>query len=196
MRLKSILITIAPALLSAPAFAQAPALLAGEAAETAAEVGVLPEQKEKMVQQYTLTDEERNPFAARTKGSRGKVAVDTQSEESRIRSALETFAVSGISKGGGGFKAQLGSIILSEGELIPRVIPGQTDELRVTKITPKFVEITWVGDEEAVAPRQVTMSVDLEPRVAVMLPGASAGGGAKGQLVYLEDKDKSDEGDE
>ena len=196
MKFKSILLTIAPAALSAGAFAQAPALLIGEAAETAAEVGVLPEQKEKMIQQYTLTDEEHNPFAVRTKGVKGKVAVDTQSEESRIRSALESFAISGISKGGSGFKAQLGSIILSEGELIPRIIPGQTDELRVTKITPKFVEVTWVGDEEAAAPRQVTLPVDLEPRVAVMLPGANTGGGAKGQLVYLEDKDKADEDDE
>ena len=196
MKLKSILITIAPAALSAQVFAQAPAILAGSTAATAAEVGVLPEQKEKMIQQYTLTDEENNPFAVRTKGAKGKVAVDTQSEESRIRAALEAFAVSGISKGGTGFKAQLGSIILSEGETIPRIIPGQTDELRVTKITPKFVEVTWVGDEEAAAPRQVTLPVDLEPRVAVMLPGASTGGGAKGQLVYLDDKDKSDEEDD
>lgn len=192
MKTRTIVTTLAAFGYASTAPAQvAPTLLPAEAPATAAEVGVLPSQKEQMVQKYLVDSEERNPFATRTKGSAGKIAVDTQSEESRIRSVLESLSVSGISKGGSGYKAQLGSIILSEGELIPRLIPGQADDLRVTRITPKLVEITWVADEEALSPRQISLPVDLEPKVAVMLPTASsASGAAGGQLVYLEGADE------
>ncbi len=176
--------------------AQEGAGLGGDSPNSAAEVGVLPKQKEEMVKDYLLDGSERNPFARRNKAAAGGVEVDTESEEARIRAALESFSVSGLAKGGGGYSAQLGSIILEEGELIPRLIPGQVDDLRVTKVTPELVELTWVADEEAAKPRQVSLPVDLAARVGVVLPTAkpSSGAGAtQQQLVYHTEPEKDTE---
>ncbi|MFP6872259.1 MAG: hypothetical protein VCA55_02020 [Verrucomicrobiales bacterium] len=166
--------------------AQAPVVPGNNAVVASAEeVGVLPQEKEGMIKAFILKQEERNPFADRTKGDNGQTAEDSQSEDSRIRLALESFSVSGIARGQDGYKAQLGGIILSEGNLIPRLIPGQADDLRVTKITPELVEITWVADEEADKPRKITLEIDLVPRVGVLLPTASKNGSnVAGQLVY------------
>ena len=147
--------------------------------------GVLPNEKGQMLKGFVLKQAERNPFADRAKGEKGIPADDSQSEDSRIRMALESFSVSGISRGNNGYKAQLGSMILSEGKLVPRLIPGQSDDLRVTKITPELVEITWVADEEAAKPRKISLEIELEPKVGVLLPTASRdGSGVVEKLVY------------
>ena len=149
------------------------------------QTGVLPKEKEEMIKAFVLKQAERNPFADRAKGEKGIPEQDSQSEDSRIRQALESFSVSGIARGENGYKAQLGSMILSEGKLVPRLIPGQSDDLRVTKITPELVEITWVADEEAAKPRKITLEIELEPRVGVLLPTASRdGSGVVEKLVY------------
>jgi len=149
------------------------------------ENGVLPTEKEQMLKGFVLKQAERNPFADRAKGEKGIPVDDSQSEDSRIRMALESFSVSGIARGNQGYKAQLGSMILSEGKLVPRLIPGQSDDLRVTKITPELVEITWVADEEAAKPRKITLEIELEPKVGVLLPTASRdGSGVVEKLVY------------
>jgi hypothetical protein len=149
------------------------------------EIGVLPQEKEKIIKGFELKQAERNPFADRARGDRGLPSEDSQSEDSRIRLALESFSVSGIARGQRGYKAQLGSIILSEGKLLPRLIPGQSDDLRVTKITPELVEITWVADEEAAKPRKITLEIDLDPRVGILLPTVSKdGSGVVEKLVY------------
>ena len=149
------------------------------------EPGVLPNEKEQMLKGFVLKQAERNPFADRAKGEKGIPADDSQSEDSRIRMALESFSVSGIARGNNGYKAQLGSMILSEGKLVPRLIPGQSDDLRVTKITPELVEITWVADEEAAKPRKITLEIELEPKVGVLLPTVSRdGSGVVEKLVY------------
>ncbi|MCP4849061.1 MAG: hypothetical protein GY899_14060 [Verrucomicrobiaceae bacterium] len=158
------------------------------------DIGVLPHEKEELIKGFVLKQPERNPFADRAKGEKGLPSGDSQSEDSRIRLALESFSVSGIAKGQGGYKAQLGSIILSEGKLIPRLIPGQSDDLRVTKITPELVEITWVADEEAAKPRKITLEIDLDPRVGVLLPTVTNGGsGGVKKLVYASMKEADSE---
>lgn len=159
-----------------------------------AEIGVLPHEKEKLINGFVLKQAERNPFADRAKGDKGLPSEDSQSEDSRIRLALESFSVSGIARGQGGYKAQLGSIILSEGKLVPRLIPGQSDDLRVTKITPELVEITWVADEEAAKPRKIILEIDLTPRVGVLLPMATKGGpGVVEKLVYASTEETDSE---
>ena len=158
------------------------------------EAGVLPNEKEQMLKGFVLKQAERNPFADRAKGEKGIPADDSQSEDSRIRMALESFSVSGIAKGNNGYKAQLGSMILSEGKLVPRLIPGQSDDLRVTKITPELVEITWVADEEAAKPRKITLEIELEPKVGVLLPTASRdGSGVVEKLVYAKTEEVEQE---
>lgn len=193
MKIYIIILVLAGTAVVGNSIAQVPVKLGNNAVlPSVKEVGVLPYEKESMIKTFILRQEERNPFADRTKGDKGQPAEDSQSEDSRIRLALESFSVSGIARGQDGYKAQLGGIILSEGNLIPRLIPGQSDDLRVTKITPELVEITWVADEEADKPRKITLEIDLDPRVGVLLPTASKGGSnVAAQLVYasMEESD-------
>jgi hypothetical protein len=186
MKTTLILQIAVPCALVAGALAQAPPVLPGGSyPATAAEVGMLPDQKRAEADASRLQEGVRNPFATRTdKSPSGPVAKDTQSEEARIRAALDKFTVNGFAQSpDGSLTAQLESIILKEGELLPRVIEGQVDDLRVTKITAKLVEFTWVGDEDADNARQVTKAVDMSPKVAVMLPAPT---GAKGQLTTMK----------
>ncbi len=204
MNTKQLLIALSVPVFALGASAEEPDIaVSGSGAESAAEVGILPAQKEEMTQKYLMDAQERNPFAKRIKVENTETEVDTQSEEARIRAALETFVVSGIAKGGDGYKVQLGSIILSEGEIIPRLIPGQSDDLRVSKITPERVEITWVADEEADLPRQVSLAVDLTAKVGVLLPtgqasapAAPAAGAGGQQFVFQSEEDPEEDFDE
>ena len=183
----TLLINLAvPCVLAAAALAQAPVLPGGAAAKTAEEVGILPEQKRATADASRLEPETRNPFVTLTDPTPGPSKKDTQSEEARIRNVLEKFLVNGIAKGPDGkFTGQMqGGIILKEGELLPRVIEGQVDDLRVTKINPKLVEITWVADEDADKPRKITMAVDMSPTIAVMLPSPDG----RGELTTMRDK--------
>jgi hypothetical protein len=143
----------------------------GKQAAAAEDIGVLPDQKTAMALKSTVDPEARNPFAARTIDEGLTIVQDTRSEEGRIRAVLDGFIVNGIAKSSnGGYSAQLESIILKEGQLLPRLLKDQVDQLRVTKITDRLVEITWVGDEDAEKPRQVAMKVDMTPTVEVVLP--------------------------
>jgi hypothetical protein len=186
MKIYIIIFVLAGTAVVGNSIAQAPVKIGNNAVVPSVEGdGVLPHEKGSMIKAFILKQEERNPFADRTKGDKGQPAEDSQSEDSRIRIALGSFSVSGIARGTDGYKAQLGGIILREGNLIPRLIPGQSDDLRVTKITPELVEITWVADEEADKPRKITLEIDLDPRVGVLLPTASQGGSnVAAQLVY------------
>lgn len=179
----------------ATAFAQAPALASTLNAKTAAEVGVLPKERENRIKKYLIdTETDRNPFAARTKEVSTELAEDTQSEAAKLRALLQKMSVSGIAKGGSGYKANLSGIILEEGEKLPRLIAGQTEDLRVTKITPQEVEITWIDEGGADNPDQILLPVDLEPRVGIMLPGTpKTSAGTRGTLVYHQNEEAEGE---
>ena len=63
MKTSKTIIAVSAALVANAAAQAPPALGVAEAPATAAEVGVLPTQKEEMVQKYLVDAEERNPFA-------------------------------------------------------------------------------------------------------------------------------------
>ena len=195
MKIRIIISSLAAMIVAANGIAREPVdPVENTVISSVAEIGVLPHEKEKLINGFVLKQVERNPFADRAKGDKGLPSEDSQSEDSRIRLALESFSVSGIARGQGGYKAQLGSIILSEGKLVPRLIPGQSDDLRVTKITPELVEITWVADEEAAKPRKIILEIDLAPRVGVLLPMATKGGsGVVEKLVYASTEETDSE---
>ena len=152
--------------------------------------GVLPKKKKEAIKEYLLVSKERNPFAIRAKAEQIISGADSQTEEAKIRSVLEKLHVSGVAKGIHGYKVQLGGVILVEGKKIPKLINEQTDDLIVTKITPSMIEITWVGDEEADKPRQLTIAVDLEPKVGIVLPiPSNNNSSSSSQLVYLNGED-------
>ena len=122
--------------------------------------------------------------------------VSSHSEETKIRSILESLKVNGISRGDNGYKVQLGGLILKPGRLLPRIIEGQSDDLMVKNISPTNIEIMWVGDEEADKPRVMLIPVDLDPKVGVVLPlNAKNNESAGSRLVYIKKKDLSEKND-
>ena len=152
--------------------------------------GVLPKKKKEALKGHMIVSKERNPFAIRAKKEQMISGSDSLTEEAKIRSVLEKLHVSGVAKGDHGYKIQLGGVILAECKKIPKLINEQTDDLIVTKITPSMVEITWVADEEADEPRQLTIAVDLKPKVGIVLPAPSNNGSPNpSQLVYLNEED-------
>ena len=158
--------------------------------------GVLPSQKKQQLMVFILDDKDRNPFVIAKEENKIVEGVSSHSEETKIRSILESLKVNGISRGDNGYKVQLGGLILKPGRLLPRIIEGQSDDLMVKKISPTNIEITWVGDEEADKPRVMLISVDLDPKVGVVLPlNAKNDESAGSRLVYIKKKDLSEKND-
>ena len=169
----------------------------GQMDEQKSNLGILPKQKKERILEFTLTDEERNPFVI----SKNDIDVEdgtnsSYSEETKIRTILESLVVNGISRGAHSYKVQLGGLILEEGKILPRLISDQTDDLKVTEITSSKVQITWVGDEEADKPRVMTIPIELEPKVGVELPSAfSKSLPLDSKLIYINKKSEKDRGD-
>ena len=158
--------------------------------------GVLPIQKKQQLMVFILDDKDRNPFVIAKEENKIVEGVSSHSEETKIRSILESLKVNGISRGDNGYKVQLGGLILKPGRLLPRIIEGQSDDLMVKNISPTNIEITWVGDEEADKPRVMLIPVDLDPKVGVVLPlNAKNDESAGSRLVYIKKKDLSEKND-
>jgi len=155
-------------------------------------LGISPKEKKEQILAFIISDEERNPFVI----SKNDVDIEdgtnsSYSEETKIRTILESLVVNGISRGANSYKVQLGSIILEEGKILPRLIRDQTDDLKVTEITSSKVQITWVGDEEADKPRVMTIPIELEPKVGVVLPSVlSKDPPLDSKLIYINNKSK------
>lgn len=158
--------------------------------------GVLPSQKKQQLMVFILDDKDRNPFVIAKEENKIVEGVSSHSEETKIRSILESLKVNGISRGDNGYKVQLGGLILKPGRLLPRIIEGQSDDLMVKNISPTNIEIMWVGDEEADKPRVMLIPVDLDPKVGVVLPlNAKNNESAGSRLVYIKKKDLSEKND-
>ena len=154
------------------------------------DIGVLPEQKKKRLMNFIIGDKDRNPFVVPKKEAAVVQGVNSHSEETKIRTILESLKVNGISKGKDGYKVQLGGIILSQGRVLPRIMDGQSDDLIVKEISSKKIEIVWAGDEEADKPRVMSISFDLEPRVGVVLPVDPKPKSENSKLVYTDKKER------
>lgn len=154
------------------------------------DIGVLPEQKKKRLMNFIIGDKDRNPFVVPKNEAAVVQGVNSHSEETKIRTILESLKVNGISKGKDGYKVQLGGIILSQGRVLPRIMDGQSDDLIVKEISSKKIEIVWAGDEEADKPRVMSISFDLEPRVGVVLPVNPKPKSENSKLVYTDKKER------
>ena len=168
----------------------------GDESKDNASFGVFPSQKKQQLMVFILDDKDRNPFVIAKEENKIVEGVSSHSEETKIRSILESLKVNGISRGDNGYKVQLGGLILKPGRLLPRIIEGQSDDLMVKNISPTNIEITWVGDEEADKPRVMLIPVDLDPKVGVVLPlNAKNDESAGSRLVYIKKKDLSEKND-
>ena len=167
-----------------------------ESKDNGGSFGVLPSQKKQQLMVFILEDKDINPFVIAKEENKIVEGVSSHSEETKIRSILESLKVNGISRGDNGYKVQLGGLILKPGRLLPRIIEGQSDDLMVKNISPTNIEITWVGDEEADKPRVMLIPVDLDPKVGVVLPlNAKNDESAGSRLVYIKKKDLSEKND-
>jgi len=131
------------------------------------QTGELPDDKTPEL----LRLKERNPFTRR-ETKIAEVAADRESEESKLRALLEAMPVRGVSRGDGSVKVLLEHFILKQGEPIPPLLDGQTEQLFVRRITDKQIEIDFVESEKHAEPRKILILIDLRPRVAMRTPSA------------------------
>ena len=155
-------------------------------------IGYLPTDKEKLRPEDKIDLKRPNPFGEKAKKVvASKVDSNVESEESKIRSFFMDRRITGKATSPEGRRAiAMDGLILEEGQRIPPILPNQTQILRVTRITEKVLEISWVegGGTPGSAPRKIQKRLDLEPKVASMLPGATGTAATESQMYYTDQK--------
>lgn len=119
-------------------------------------IGPLPEDKVA----ETLKKGDRNPFAERHITQTLK--EDGESEDSKLRTMLNNIIPSGVIKDRDGrLKVLFNRQLLAEGDKVQTLVENQVALLRVTKITPSAVEISWVEDQVNAQSRKVIRPVQI-----------------------------------
>jgi hypothetical protein len=156
------------------------------------DIGMLPEEKLGYRPEEKLDPKRSNPFAERAKAKETKAVETVETEEIKIRRIFDTLKISGLTKYNGKYSALLGDLIIEEGAQLAPVIPNQTQILRVTRVTDKFVEILWVegAGYETVAPRRIIKRVELNPRIGVLLAAQPVGTSDPNAMTYLDENGK------
>lgn len=115
----------------------------------------------------TVDGTERNPFAKKEepKAKQATAARDMESEEGRIRSALESLEIVGRARDGDGWKVLMGDLILVKGTVLPPIISGQTYVLQVVGISEVSLEIEWTEQGSNSPPRRFLVPIRLRPTV-------------------------------
>ncbi len=154
-------------------------------------IGFLPQDKADLKPEDKMDLKRRNPFAERKKAVANKPADTAETEESKLRSYFEKIPVSGISKIGGKLTVTLGRHNLETGDVLPQVITGQTQILRVLRVEQNLLEIGWVeqASPDIATPRKITKRIDLTPKVKVLLASEeNTGENAQSYLVDESNK--------
>lgn len=140
-----------------------PALLAlagTAAAAIAGPYGPLPDDKG-----YTpLREGEKNPYE-RPVVKEEKAIEQAETEETKLRSMLGAMPVAGVRDNGYQIRVLLGSMMLTEGDELPPLLPQQQEKLKVGEILPDQIELVFVEREEEVEPRRIEIPVRLDPKV-------------------------------
>lgn len=119
-----------------------------------------------------LPEGQRNPFgAAAVPAEEEEQIVAAETEEAKLRRILGKMRVTGLSGSQGNYRVVLGSMVLGEGEKLPRLYANQAEELRVDSVTTNEVILTFVERSGVVPPRSMILRFDLSPRVRSVLPG-------------------------
>ena len=151
-------------------------------------IGLLPKDKEALRPEDSIDTKRPNPFAERKKVVQNKPSETVETEESKIRNFFDQQKIGGIMKTPDGFEVALGRLVLKEGMRVPPVIPAQTQILRVTRVTDKLVEVSWVegvGLEGAV-PRKISKPIDLAPKVHQLLSSDEGDSADSKNLVVID----------
>lgn len=121
-------------------------------------------------------ERERNPFgllAAPPKQEEKAVQVEAETEEMKIRRILGNMRVTGRNGSSGAYQVQLGTILVKEGDTLPRLFANQAEDLRVQTITDRQIVLTFLERRRAedLPPRSIGLSYDLTPRVRSLMHG-------------------------
>jgi hypothetical protein len=136
------------------------------------EIGFLPEEKVGT----TVPPTERNPFGKRSAKAPEAVVEEKGSEEVQIRDLLTKLTCHGMIRGGGKTKILLGSFQVEEGDVLPPVVPNQTEKLKVVAIQKDRVEIAFLDKDGKADARKISVVYDLGPDVHFKLEGHDPGG--------------------
>ncbi len=163
MKLK-ILITLLPCLVAGAAHAQVREITVSEQEIKA--LGPLPDDK----RAETLAKNERNPFAERIIAN-PELKEDGESEDAKLNSILQKVKISGIIKESNGhLGVMVADRLYREGDKLAPLIPNQTALLRVSKVSDKEIEFTWVESQPDTVPRRATRKISVnEPIVKQQL---------------------------
>ena len=119
-----------------------------------------------------LKENERNPYARRSVHRETENQRGENVEELQIRERLSNLSVTGSSYGQNGLRLLLGDIILEKGQVVPQLIPDQTEHLQVIRVTKENVLLGWLDIEtHELTGKTVQISYDLSPSVSYALQG-------------------------
>lgn len=144
--------------------------MAGYAAAYGQEIGILPQQKVSLA----VSSSERNPFGKKPPKKVEQAKVPVESEESKLREVISELPLAGVVEARGGVKVLLGSIAIQNNDMLPVLISGQTEQIRVISVTAKEVVLGFVDADGTANSRKVRLNIDLTPEVRYKLGGASS----------------------
>jgi hypothetical protein len=122
---------------------------------------LLPSDKEIEV----LEEGERNPFGRRGPDPARVVIEDVETEESRLQTSYGRMEVSGFADGPYGRSVLLGRHKIFPGDVLPSILPRQTEVLRVEEITADRIELIFIERQSRPTPRKITLRYDITPKV-------------------------------
>ena len=120
----------------------------------------------------SVKDVERNPYAKRAPEEEEIDGDDEDSQANRIRNRLLSMPVGGCSVGDKGRRILVGSVVLEKGRRVEKLLPDQTENLKVLKITEKEIKFGWLDTETGeLSGKTMVIAYDLSPGVRYLLPG-------------------------
>ncbi len=125
-----------------------------------------------------VKETERNPFGQAQEEHKDEFKASN--EENLVRDQLMKLRVVGVIPDVKGTRVMLGDMVLSQGQVVPTVIPEQTLMLRVSKVTSQVIEFEWIEKKLTGLPaRTFPIPVDVSPKVRYQLAGSSKAPAAK-----------------
>lgn len=132
---------------------------------------LIPEKREP----EKVLEGERNPFGLVSlppeEEEEEVESIQTETEEMRLRRILLNMRISGLSGSEGSYRVMLGPMSLIEGDILPRLFTDQAEVLRVTKITDRELQLSFLEKDPNLPPRTIGLGFDLRPRPQALLAG-------------------------
>lgn len=119
-----------------------------------------------------IAPDERNPFGVTQVSVTNEFGVvQGETEESKLRSLITRFSVSGITVGSDGRSTViLGPLTVRQGQQLPELMPNQIERIVVNEITADEVKFGFVDREGNSSIRTFAVPYNLTPKVRFALP--------------------------